>query len=379
MVRSQKRHLCLDSGTGWHGDFPGVHPQRCETREVTPTTRARISYTQAMQQRMIGGRRVGALGLGCMGMSWLYGTVDKAEALRTLSRALELGVDFWDTADVYGAGENETLISEVLKPNRASIFLSTKFGNVFDKSLTSHQDQVTAERGWIVDGTPEYIRKCCDNSLRRLGIDSIDLYYQHRVDPLVPIEESVGAMKRLVEDGKVKHIGLSEASAATIRRAMQVHPITAVQSEYSLWTRDYESDVIPLCKELGITFVPYSPLGRGFLTGKITQFDDLEEEDARRRHPRFQPDNMAQNLALTERVQAVAAKRDCAPAQVALAWVLSKGENLIPIPGTKRVKYLEENVASLDVRLQPEDSMYLEGFHTVGERYAPMGMEFVNR
>lgn len=332
-----------------------------------------------MQHRTIAGREVGALGLGCMGMSWLYGTVDKEEARRTLARALELGVDFWDTADVYGSGDNELLLSEVLKTKRDQIFLCTKFGNVFDKALTSHQDQISAEKGWIVDGSPDYIRKCCENSLKRLGIESIDLYYQHRVDPLVPIEDSVGAMKRLVEEGKVKHLGLSEASAETIRRAMKVHPITAVQSEYSLWTRDYERDVIPLCRELGITFVPYSPMGRGFLAGKIAHFEDLEEEDARRRHPRFQPENMAQNQALADKVKEAATNRGCTPAQVALAWVLSKGDNMIPIPGTKRVKYLEENVGSLDVKLQPEDFEFLESFETIGERYAPMGMEFVNR
>lgn len=332
-----------------------------------------------MQQRKIADRQVGALGLGCMGMSWLYGTVDKDEARRTLARAHELGVNFWDTADVYGSGDNELLLAEVLKTQRDQIFLCTKFGNVFDKSLTSHQDEVAAEKGWIVDGTPDYIRKCCENSLKRLGVDSIDLYYQHRVDPLVSIEDSVGAMKRLVEEGKVKHLGLSEASAETIKRAIKVHPITAVQSEYSLWTRDYERDVIPLCKELGINFVPYSPLGRGFLTGKITQFDDLEAEDARRRHPRFQPENMAQNQLLANKVKEVAAKRNCTPAQVALAWVLSEGDNMLPIPGTKRVKYLEENVGSLDVKLQPEDFATLESFETIGERYAPTGMEFVNR
>ncbi|MBS1723905.1 MAG: aldo/keto reductase [Armatimonadetes bacterium] len=331
-----------------------------------------------MKQRKIADRSVGAVGLGCMGMSWLYGTPSKEESLATLDRALELGVDFWDTADVYGAGDNERLLAGALKGRRDKVFLATKFANVYDRDITSHQDQVAAGKDWIVDGTPAYVRKAVERSLERLEIETIDLYYQHRVDPLVPIEETVGEMVRLKEEGKIRHLGLSEASAASIRRAYSVHPIAAVQSEYSLWTRDYESDVIPLCQELGITFVPYSPLGRGFLTGTISKADDLEESDWRRNMPRFQPENMQANLELADKVKAVASEVGCTPAQVALAWVLGKGEDMVPIPGTKRVKYLEDNAASVEVRLTAEQVERLEGFETAGARYAPTGMSYVN-
>lgn len=331
-----------------------------------------------MRQYKIADRSVGALGLGCMGMSWLYGPSDESENMRTLHRALEIGVDFWDTADVYGAGANEKLLSKVLKDQRERVFLCTKFANVYDRSMTSHQDLVAEEKPWIVDGTPEYVKKCCDLSLQRLGIDTIDLYYQHRVDPRVPIEETVGAMAELVEAGKVKSIGLSEASAATIRRAHAVHPVTAVQSEYSLWTRDYEKDVIPTCRELGITFVPYSPLGRGFLTGTITSTDELAEDDYRRVSPRFAEENMEHNLKLAETVRHVAKRKDCTPAQVALAWVLAQGDNLLPIPGTKRVRYLEDNAGSLDIVLNDDDLLELAEFQAAGARYVPSGMEYVN-
>lgn len=331
-----------------------------------------------MRQYKIADRSVGALGLGCMGMSWLYGPSDESENMRTLHRALEIGVDFWDTADVYGAGANEKLLSKVLKDQRERVFLCTKFANVYDRSMTSHQDLVAEEKPWIVDGTPEYVKKCCDLSLQRLGIDTIDLYYQHRVDPRVPIEETVGAMAELVEAGKVKSIGLSEASAATIRRAHAVHPVTAVQSEYSLWTRDYEKDVIPTCRELGITFVPYSPLGRGFLTGTITSTDELAEDDYRRVSPRFAEENMEHNLKLAETVRHVAKRKDCTPAQVALAWVLAQGDNLLPIPGTKRVRYLEDNAGSLDIVLNDDDLLELGEFQAAGARYVPSGMEYVN-
>lgn len=331
-----------------------------------------------MNQRTIADRTVGALGLGCMGMSHAYGTPDKAESLRTLARALELGINLWDTADLYGAGDNEELLSEALKSCRAEVFLCSKFGNVYDRSMTSHQDLVQAEKPWIVDGTPAYVRKCCDRSLQRLGADTIDLYYQHRVDPRVPIEETVGEMLKLRDEGKIRHLGLSEASAETVRRAVKVGPIAAVQSEYSLWTRDFESDVIPACEELGIVFVPYSPLGRGFLTGAITKRDDLEDTDWRKSSPRFSADAFDQNMKLAETVTAVAARIGATPAQVALAWVLAKIPTAIPIPGTKRVKYLEDNAGAVNVNLNQSDMEILDGLQAVGERYAPMGMEYVN-
>lgn len=313
-----------------------------------------------------------------MGMSHAYGTPDNAESLRTLERALELGINFWDTADLYGAGHNENLLSEALKSCRDQVFLCSKFGNVYDRTMTSHQDLVQAEKPWIVDGTPEYVRKCCERSLERLGVETIDLYYQHRVDPRVPIEDTVGEMLKLRDEGKIKHLGLSEASAETIKRAVKVAPIAAVQSEYSLWTRDYEADVIPLCEELGIVFVPYSPLGRGFLTGAISTRDDLDDSDWRKASPRFQPGSFEKNYQLAETVKIVAARVNATPAQVALAWVLSKIPTAIPIPGTKRVKYLEDNAGAVNVNLSPEDFAELDGLQAEGERYAPMGMEYVN-
>lgn len=325
------------------------------------------------------GSSVGEIGLGCMGMSWGYGDRNDDESLRTLARALELGVTFWDTADLYGAGSNETLISETLQKHRDLIFLATKFGNVYDRSLTSHQDQVAANSPWIVDGTPEYVRKCVDRSLQRLGIEQIDLYYQHRVDPLVPIEETVGAMAELVKAGKVKHLGLSEASAATVRRANQVHPIAALQSEYSLWERSVEEEILPTCVELGVTFVPYSPLGRGFLTGQIKRFEDLPEDDYRRNMARFQGENFEKNLDIVKVVEAIAAEVGATSAQVALAWVLSKGENVVPIPGTKKVRYLEQNVGAQNVTLSPEQIARLEDIGpTAGERYPVAVMKYVN-
>ncbi len=331
-----------------------------------------------MKQRRIADQPVGELGLGCMGMSWAYGPGDEAESLRVLDRALELGIDFWDTADLYGAGDNEKLLSKFLAGRRDDVFLCTKFGNVYDRSMTSHQDQVAAEKPWIVDGTPAYVRKCCEASLERLGVDTIDLYYQHRVDPLVPIEETVGEMAKLVEEGKVRYLGLSEASAETIRRAHNAAPIAAVQSEFSLWTRDYESDVVPLCAEMGITFVPYSPLGRGFLTGSFRTPEEIPADDWRRMNPRFMPGAFEENLRLADQVKAIATARGATPAQVALAWILAKAPTAIPIPGTKRVKYLEENAAASDLQLLPEDFEALDGFQIVGERYPESAMEFVN-
>lgn len=315
-----------------------------------------------------------------MGMSWAYGQPDNEESLRVLSRALELGVNHWDTADVYGAGENEKLLAQALKGRRDQVFLATKFGNVFDRTLTSHQDLVEANSPWIVDGTPAYLRKTIDLSLSRLEVDYVDLYYQHRVDDRVPIEETVGAMAELVKEGKVKHLGLSEVGPATLKRAHAVHPIAVVQNEFSLWTRDFEDDVLPLCAELGIAFVPYSPLGRGFLTGEIKSIDDLSPDDARRNHPRFQGDRFAENLKLVERVQAIADARAVPASQIALAWVLSKGDHVAPIPGTKRLKYLESNASSAELVLTSEELASLdETPDASGDRYPPVSLAFVNR
>lgn len=314
-----------------------------------------------------------------MGMSWAYGASDDQESMAVLHRAIELGVNHWDTADMYGAGENEKLLARVLPELRDQVFLATKFGNVYDRTLTSHQDQVEAKSPWIVDGTPEYVAKAIDLSLSRLGVDHVDLYYLHRVDPLVPIEETIGAMANVVKAGKARFIGISESSAATIKRAHGVFPISAVQSEFSLWTRDYMDDVIPLCAELGITFVPYSPLGRGFLTGQIKTVDDLPEDDWRRLNPRFVGENFAKNLQLVDVVKEIAERHKATAAQVALAWVLAKGDWLAPIPGTKRLKYLEENVGADNVSLTPDDMARLNSLSVAaGERYPEVGRKFVN-
>ena len=314
-----------------------------------------------------------------MGMSFAYGPADDNESLRVLNRSIELGVNFWDTADMYGAGKNELLLAQSLTTNRDQVFLATKFGNVYDRALTSHQDQVQDDVQWIVDGTPEYVHKACDRSLERLGIDHIDLYYQHRVDPKVPIEETVGAMKQLVEAGKVRFLGLSEAAAATIRRAHKVHPITALQTEYSLWTRDVEAEILPACKELNIAFVPYSPLGRGFLTGEIKSEADLPADDWRRMNPRFQGDNFIQNLRLVEQVGVIAQRKGATPAQIALAWVLAQGDNVVPIPGTKKTKYLEQNAQAAEVVLTREDIDDLDNLtKATGERYPAMSARYLN-
>ena len=314
-----------------------------------------------------------------MGMSWAYGPSSDDANLEVLDRAISLGVNHWDTADLYGAGENENLLSHRINKCRDQVFLATKFGNVFDRTLTSHQDQVEANAAWIVDGTPEYINKCIDNSLSRLGVETVDLYYQHRVDPFVPIEETVGALKSLVEQGKIKHYGLSEASAETIKRANRVHPVGAVQSELSLWTQDYVNDVVPACYELGITFVAYSPLGRGFLTGRYQSLDDFAPEDFRRRHPRFAEEAFAANLAIVDHVKTVAARHQATPSQIALAWVLAQGEHVVAIPGTKRLKYLEENAAADVIRLSAADFEELGKIKPPsGERYEATGLKFVN-
>jgi aryl-alcohol dehydrogenase-like predicted oxidoreductase len=332
-----------------------------------------------VKQRTIGNVKVGAIGLGCMGMSFAYGKGNDPESIEVLHRALELRVNHWDTADMYGAGANEKLLSQVLKTRRGEVFLATKFGNVMDRSLTSHQDLVEQNAPWIVDGTPEYVRKCCHNSLERLGVDHIDLYYQHRVDVRVPIEETVGAMAELVKEGKVRHLGLSEAAAATIRKAHATHPIAALQTEYSLWTREVEEEILPTVRELGIAFVPYSPLGRGFLTGEIKSPDDLAADDWRRNNPRFQGSNFDENLKIVDHVKEIAAAKGATLAQVALAWVLAQGENMLPIPGTKRVKYLEDNAGAEHVQLTAEEIESLSHFQAEGARYPEVSMQFLSK
>ena len=301
-----------------------------------------------MKQRKLGnqGLVVSELGLGCMGMSEFYGIADESEAIATIHRALELGVTLLDTADMYGVGHNEELVGKAIKDCRDRVIIATKFGNVrgSDGSFKG------------VNGKPEYVRSCCDASLKRLGVDTIDLYYQHRVDPNTPIEETVGAMAELVQAGKVRYLGLSEAASATIRRAMAVHPISALQTEYSLWSREPESEILPTCRELGIGFVPYSPLGRGFLTGKIKSRDTLSEGDYRAGlYPRLQGDNLQQNLELVEQIEQMAAAKGIKAGQLALAWVLAQGEDIVPIPGTKRRTYLEENIAAAAVTLTPAE------------------------
>jgi aryl-alcohol dehydrogenase-like predicted oxidoreductase len=327
-----------------------------------------------MQTRTLGpdGPTVSAIGLGCMGMSDFYAGRDDGESIRTVHRALELGVTLLDTADLYGPHTNEELVGRAIAGRRDEVFVATKFGIVRDT------DDPRA-RG--IEGGAEYVRSACEGSLARLGTDHVDLYYQHRVDPDTPIEETVGAMAELVEAGKVRHIGLSEAGAETIRRAHAVHPVTAVQWEYSLWSREVEDEVRPTVEELGIGLVPYSPLGRGFLSGKIRSLDDLEDGDYRRNSPRFQAENLERNLELVAVVEEIAAGRRATPAQVALAWVLSRGEHVVPIPGTKRVAYLEENLGALEVELTEEDLERLAEAlpEAAGARYDEAGMSTVNR
>ena len=322
-----------------------------------------------MNTRRLGnqGLEVSALGLGCMGMSEFYGTTDEGEATATIHRALELGIDFLDTADMYGRGTNERLVGRAIADRRDRVVLATKFGNV-------RSDDGSRE----VRGDPEYVRKACDASLGRLGLDHVDLYYQHRVDFRVPIEETVGAMAELVEAGKVRYLGLSEAAPDTIRRAHATHPISALQSEYSLWTRDPEDGALQTCRELGIGFVAYSPLGRGFLTGRIRSPEDLEEGDFRRNNPRFQDENFRRNLDLVARVESIAEEKGRTAAQIALAWVLARGGDVVPIPGTKRRRYVEENAEAFDVELTEEELERLEQAFpkgvAAGERYPDMSM-----
>lgn len=316
-------------------------------------------------QRCLGrpGLTVSALGPGCMGMSYVYGPGDHAESLATIRSALDLGVTFLDTADVYGAGENEKLLGEAIAGRREEVVLATKFGILVDPATGSPTG---------ADGSPDYVRAAIDRSLTRLGVDHVDLYYQHRPDPDVPVEETVGAMAELVAAGKVRHLGLSEASTATIRRAAAVHPITAVQSEWSLFSRDVENSVVPACRELGIGLVPYSPLGRGLLTGTLTSIDDLAVDDFPRTQPRWQAGNLAANLELVGQVRSIAARYDATPSQVALAWVLARGEDVVPIPGTKRRRYLQDNVESLNLVLSTEDLDRLSDLQPVGDRYPDM-------
>jgi aryl-alcohol dehydrogenase-like predicted oxidoreductase len=329
-----------------------------------------------MDKRKLRDLEVSAIGLGCMGMSAFYGATDEAESVETIRRALELGVDFVDTAQLYGPLTNESLVGRAVAGHRDEYVIATKFNRRMDGAVPGDMSTVGPQ-----DGSAAHVRSSIEGSLRRLGTDYVDLYYQHRVDPNVPIEETVGAMAELVGEGKIRQIGLSEAVADTIRRANAVHPITAVQSEYSLWSRDPENEVLPTCRELGIGFVAYSPLGRGFLAGRFTSPDDLDEGDFRRSGPRFTGENLEANLRLADKVKEIAAEKGVTPAQLAIAWLLAQGDDIVPIPGTKRRTYLEQNAAAVDLELTTDDLARIDAElpRTAGERYDQAGMASVNR
>lgn len=331
-----------------------------------------MTSASPLPRRKLGTLDISAIGLGCMGMSDFYGPRDDEQSIGVIHRALELGLSFLDTADAYGMGKNEQLVGRAIKGNRDKYVIATKFANIRDAKTGAFLG---------ISGKPDYVQQACEVSLKNLGIETIDLYYQHRVDPNTPIEDTIGAMAKLVKEGKVRHLGMSEAAPATLRRAVKVHPIAALQTEYSLWSRDPEDEILPTCRELGIGFVPYSPLGRGFLTGQIKSIDDLAPDDWRRNNPRFQGENFQTNLDLVKRVEALASGKGCKPSQLALAWLLAKGDDIVPIPGTRQIKYLEENIAAAQVKLTSGEMKELDDslLNVSGMRYPEAGMKSLNR